>query len=417
MCHALLLAALLAGLRLGAGSVPTAKPEDAGVSSQRLERIGEAMQRHIGAANISGAVTLVSRNGKIVHFEAHGLMEIETKKPMVRDAVFRLASMSKPVTGVAVLMLVEEGKIRLSDPLSRFIPEFKDAKVAVVRDSGRPSAPNAEAEFYTIPASREITIRDLLTHTSGLLSGGPGARQAQRIAPRRPDDTLATYIPRLAGVPLDFQPGSQWNYSPGAAFDTLGRVVEIASGLSFDQFLKQRIFDPLGMKDTGFVLSEAASARRVTLYRRSPDGLRRPDNPNPLASATYFSGAGGLSSTAEDYLQFAQMLVNGGQLNGVRLLGPRTVELMDSNHVGDMFNGKLGRPAAGMGFGLSVAVIQDPVQAGLRLSKGSFGWDGAFGTQVWVDPKEKLVSILMIQTQVGQVQRDFENAVMQALID
>jgi len=404
-------------LSLTAGSIPTAKPEDVGLSSQRLERIGESIQRHMDAADISGAVTLVARNGRIAHFEAHGLMDIENKKPMAKDAIFRLASMSKPVTGVAILMLVEEGKIRLSDPVSRFIPEFKDPKVVVLKDPARPLPPNGDPDFYTIPAAREITIRDLLTHTSGFVSGGPGARQANKIAPRNPDDTLATYIPRLAAVPLDFQPGSQWTYSPGAAFDTLGRVVEVVSGLTFDQFLKQRIFDPLGMKNTAFAQPEPNASRRVTLYRKTSTGLVKPENPNIPVSSTYFSGAGGLSSTAEDYLQFAQMLVNGGQLNGKRLLGPRTVELMASNHVGDMFNGKLGRPARGMGFGLSVAVIQDAVAAGLRVSNGSFGWDGAFGTQVWIDPKEKMVTILMIQTQIGQVQRDFENAVMQAIID
>ncbi len=407
----------LAALSLHAGSVPAGKPEDAGFSPQRLQRIHESIQRHIDDGDISGAVTLVSRNGRIVHFEAHGLMDIDGKKAMQKDAIFRLASMSKPVTGVAILMLVEEGKVRLSDPVSKFIPEFKDVKVAVAKENSRPLPPNTDPEFYTIPASREITIRDLLTHTSGLLSGGLGARQAPKIAPRGPGDTLADYIPRLAAVPLDFQPGSQWNYSPGAAFDTLGRVVEIVSGLSFDQYLKQRIFEPLGMKDMAFAQPNEKAARRVTLYRKTPKGLERSENQNMLSSASYFSGAGGLSGTAEDYLQFAQMLVNGGQLNGKRLLGTRTVELISSNHVGEMFNGKLGRPARGMGFGLSVAVIQDAVQAGLRVSNGSFGWDGAFGTQVWIDPKEKMVSILMIQTQVSQVQRDFENAVMQAIVD
>lgn len=402
-----------------AGSVPSAKPEDVGMSAQRLERIRQSIQRHIDARDISGAVTLVARRGKIAHFEAHGLMDIESKKPMAKDAIFRMASMSKVVTGVATLMLVEEGKIRLSDPVSKFIPEFKDLKVAVAKEARPvpPGQPVPEPEYYVVPANREVTIRDLLTHTSGLVSGGIGSRQAQKLAPRKPEDRLSDYIPRLAAVPLDFQPGSQWNYSGLAGFDTLGRVVEVVSGMSYDQFLKQNIFDPLGMKDTAFFQPEEKQPRRVTLYRRTPDGLQKNDNQNLLVSSTYFSGAGGLMSTAEDYLQFAQMLVNGGVLNGKRFLGPRTVELMASNHVGDMFNGKLGRPAHGMGFGLSVCVIQDAVAAGLRLSNGSFGWDGAFGTQVWIDPKEKMVSLVMLQTQVGQVQRDFENAVMQAIIE
>ncbi|MBS1874227.1 MAG: beta-lactamase family protein [Acidobacteria bacterium] len=414
----LLFIAVFAGA-LFAGAIPSAKPEDAGMSSERLARIGDSIRRHVEAGDISGAVTMVSRRGRITHFEAHGLMDIESKKPMASNAIFRMASMSKPVTGVAILMLIEEGKIRPSDPVSKFIPEFKDMKVVVAKE-GRPAQPGQtvpEPQFYLAPANREITIRDLLTHTSGLVSGGIGARQAAKLAPRGPNDTLADYIPRLAGVPLDFQPGTQWAYSGLAAFDTLGRVVEVVSGLAYDQFLKQRIFDPLGMKDTGFWQPEEKLARRVTLYRRTPQGLMKAENQNLLASAKYFSGAGGLMSTAEDYLQFAQMLVNGGVLNGKRLLSPRTVEWMASNHVGDMFNGKAGRPAHGMGFGLSVCVIEDAVAAGLRLSNGSFGWDGAFGTQVWIDPKEKMVSLLMIQTQVAEVQRDFENAVMQAIVE
>ena len=197
----------------------------------------------------------------------------------------------------------------------------------------------------------------------------------------------------------------------------LSRIVEIVSGQTYDQFLKTRIFEPLGMKDTAFWPSESARQRLVTLYRRTPNGLEKAPNQDALISRTYFSGASALSSTAEDYLQFAQMLVNGGALNGKRILGPKTVELMAANHVGEMFNGKLGRPAHGMGFGFLVAVVQDSVAAGLRLTNGSFGWDGAFGTQVWVDPKEKMVTLVMIQTQVPQVQRDFENAVMQALVD
>jgi CubicO group peptidase (beta-lactamase class C family) len=404
-----------------AGSVPAAKPEEVGMSSERLQRIHASIQRHIDARDISGAVTVVARRGKIAHFEAHGQMDREAGKPMAKDAIFRLASMSKPVTGVAVLMLVEDGLIRLSDPVSKFIPEFKDVKVSVVKDAPRPpaalGAPPADPDYYAIPAAREITVRDLMTHTSGLVSGGISGRLQAKLAPRSPADTLAAYIPKLAGIPLDFQPGSQWAYSGLAGIDTLGRIVEIVSGQTFDQFLKQRLFDPLGMKDTGFVVPEANAARRVVLYRKTPNGLEKSENQNMLSSATYFSGAGGLSSTAEDYLQFAQMLVNGGQWNGKRFLGPRTVELMDSNHVGDMFNGKLGRPAHGMGFGLTVAVIEDPVAAGLRLSKGAFGWDGAFGTQVWIEPKEKMVSIIMIQTQVSQVQRDFENAVFQAIVE
>ncbi len=414
---------LLAAAPLAAGTVPAAKPEEVGLSGERLVRIREAVARHIDAGNVSGAVTLVARRGRIAHFEAHGLSDIESKRPMAKDTIFRLASMTKPITAVAVLMLVEEGKIRLNDPVSRWIPELKDAKVAVARQTGRamPAATPGQLprnpEYYVIPANREVTVQDMLTHTSGLVSGGIGARLAETIAPRKPEDTLASYIPRLAAVPLDFQPGSEWAYSGLAAPDMLGRVVEIASGLTFDQFLKQRLFDPLGMKDTFFYPPEPARPRLVTLYQRTPNGLQKHPNQETLMSKTYFSGGGGLLSTAEDYLQFAQMLTNGGQLNGRRYLSPRTVELMAANHVGDMFNGKLGRPARGMGFGFLVDVILDNVASGMRLANGTFGWDGAFGTIFWADPKDQIVRILLMQTQTPQLQRDFENAVMQAIID
>jgi CubicO group peptidase (beta-lactamase class C family) len=412
--------------------VPTTpKPEEVGFSSERLQRVHDAVQRHIDAKELSGVVTLVARRGRVAHFEAQGLMDIESKKPMPKDGIFRLASMSKPITGAAVMMLIEEGKIRLTDPVSRFIPEFKNLnKVAVPKPGaqpggagGRGGAPGAGGrggaapEFDTVSASREITIRDLLTHTSGLLSGGLGNSVANTLAPRAPADTLATYIPRLAAVPLDFQPGTLWRYSGQAGFEVLSRVVEVASGLTFDQFLKQRIFDPLGMKDTGFSPTGDGSSRLVTMYRRANGGLERVENQNQNVSSVYFSGAGGIMTTAADYLQFAQMLLNGGQLNGRRFLGPKTVELMTSNHTGDMVNGQFGRPARGMGFGLSVQMVLDPVAADLRVGPGTFGWAGAYGCNVNIDPKENMVSIIMMQTATGPLQRDFENAVWQAIVE
>ncbi|HEY3442966.1 MAG TPA: serine hydrolase domain-containing protein [Paludibaculum sp.] len=398
----------LAAAALG-GGVPPAKPETAGMSSERLVRIHDAVQRHIDAGAITGAVTVVARKGHIVHFEAHGLMDAESKRPMEKGAIFRIASMSKPVTAVAVLMLVEEGKLRLTDPVSRFLPEFKRMQVAVPRPVKAPG----DEPFYTVPAERDLTIRDLLTHTSGLMSW-----QSQIPAPKlEPTATLATYVPQFARVPLDFQPGTQWSYSGRGGPDLLSRIVEIVTGQTYYDFLRARLFAPLGMNDTFFYPPADRRPRMVTLYQRSANGLTRAPNQDGFSLPNYHSGAGGLMSTAEDYLQFAQMLANGGELNGKRILSPRTVELMASNHVGDMFNGKLGRPAHGMGFGLLVAVIQDPVAAGLRLSKGTFGWDGAYGTQTWVDPKESMVSIIMMQTQTPALQRDFENAVMQAIVE
>ena len=424
-----LLALLIAPLTMAL--VPTTtKPEEVGLSSERLQRVREAMQRHIDAKTVSGVVTLVARKGKIAFFEAQGLMDIEGKKPMPKDGIFRLASMSKPITGAAVMMLVEEGKIRLSDPVSRFIPEFKNLnKVAVPKPGaqaggrggpgagGPPAAGGrgaAPPEFDTISASREITIKDLLTHGSGLMSGGLGNSAGPQ---RGPTENLATYIPKLASVPLDFQPGTLWRYSGLAGFDVLSRVVEVASGLTFEQFLKQRLFDPLGMKDTGFYPPPGAESRLVTLYARQGGELVRSQNQDQGVSKVYFSGAGGMMSTAADYVQFAQMMLNGGQLDGKRYLSPRTVALMTTNHTGDMVNGQFGRPARGMGFGLSMQMVLDPVAADLRVGTGTFGWAGGTGVNVNMDPQEHMVTLFMVQTGGGGMPRDFENAVWQAIVE
>jgi len=397
-------------------AVVSAKPEEVGISSERLQRINQLVQRYMDAREITGAVTVVARRGKVAHFEAQGLMDVESNTPMRKDAIFRMASMSKPVTGVAILTLVEEGRLRLTDPVSRFIPEFKSLQVAMAKPApaaGRGAAP----EIYTVPAAREITIRDLLTHTSGLESGGIGMREAVRIAPRRGTDSLATYIPRLSATPLDFQPGSFWRYSSLAGVETLGRVVEVVSGQPFDQFVKKKIFDPLDMRDTGFVVPADKRPRLVTLYNRRPNGLERTGTPEWLDTTTLFSGGGGLYSTAADYMQFAEMLMNGGAWNGVRILGPRTIDLMASNHVGQLYQeeGTLGVP--GMGFGLTVEVVLDPIRANTRRSAGSFGWGGAFGTHFWVDRKEQLIGLLMIQEPVFAMRPEFENAVMQAIVE
>ena len=406
--------ALLAVATAGA-QVPAGAPEDVGLSAKRLQRIGEMIRRAIDTDQVSGAVTVVARRGQVAHFEAHGLMDIEADAPMRKDTIFPIASMTKPVTGVAILMLVEEGKVRLSDPVSRFIPEFRDTKVAMPRSS----AAGQQDGIYTVPAKREITVQDLITHTSGLVSGGAGSEAASRIAPRKLTGTVADWAAALGAAPLDFQPGSRWAYSGLAGIDTLGRIVEVASGLTFDEFLWQRIFDPLGMKDTAFNVPDESMPRVVTLYRRTPDGLEHRPVPEWVATRTLHGGGGGLWSTAEDYLQFAQMLVNKGELNGTRLLGSRTVDLMASNHVGDLYAqaGRTGgRP--GKGFGLTVDVVLDAVVArDDHRSTGSFGWSGAFGTTFWVDAKEELTAILMVQTPGGPLRADFQNAVMQAIVD
>jgi CubicO group peptidase (beta-lactamase class C family) len=398
-------------------AVPTARPEEVGLSAERLGRVAELVQRHIAAGSFTGAVTLVARNGRIAHHEAYGLMDLDAKTPMAKDGIFRIMSMTKPVIGVATLMMLEEGKVRLQDPVSRFIPEWRDMTVAVpqpappgARGGGPgPSGPPPDPRYYTVPVEREVQIRDLLTHTSGVVSG-PMSNAANRAVAAGPTETLADYIPRLGKVPLEFQPGSRWAYSAAAGFDVLSRVVEVASGMSIDRFVKERIFDPLGMKDTTYV-PPTGNPRLVTLYSRTPDGLRAVPNPG-FMNGVYFSGGGGLLSTAEDYAQFALMLVNGGELNGRRLLSPRLVELMGSLFIPDTLPG---RPR-GEGYGLSVRVVNDPVARNSFLSEGSFGWSGAFGTHFWVDRKDRLIAIAMTQTSNQEFLRDFENMVMQAVV-
>jgi len=404
-----------------AKDLPTTRPEKVGMSSERLERINEIMQRHIDEGTITAAVTAIARRGKIVHFQAHGLFDVEKGTPMRKDAIFSMMSSSKPVTGVAVLMLIEEGKIRLTDPVHKFIPEFKNMMVAVPKP-GRPAPPpgprrpgDPKPEVDLVSAHRDITIKDLLTHTSGLLSGGLGSAMAE--VRRNPGDTLADYIPRLGAVPLDFQPGTQWRYSATAGIDTLGRIVEIVSGQSFDVFLRKRIFEPLGMKDTCFSLPDDSKERLLPLYRKNDEGnweKRRMER--FLSTRAYFAGSSGLFSTAHDYLMFEQMLVNKGELNGMRLLGPKTVELMSSDFLGDILD-SADNQWQGRGFGLSVRVLLDSVKAGNGRTNGSFGWGGAFGTVSWTDPEEEMAAVLMLHQPVRQVQSDFEFAIRQAIIE
>jgi len=387
--------------------------EAVGMSSERLKRIHATLQRKIDAGEISGAVTAVARRGQLVNYEAHGYENALTKTPMPLDGIFRMASSSKPIAGVALLMMIEEGKVRLLDPISRYIPEFRDAKVAVPR-AGEPAmrAPGAPPrKVDLVAAHRPITVLDLATHTSGLLSLG-----TDMTAPTRtPEDTLASYIPRLGAVPLDFQPGTQWTYSPGAGVDTLGRIVEIASGQDLDTFMRERIFEPLGMTDTYFNVPAAKQSRLLPLQRKV-DGQWQV-TPNPSNQAThYFSGAGGLHSTCRDYLLVEQMLENRGDLNGKRLLGSRTVELMGANQVGDLYKSPLG-DQRGQGFGITVRVVTDWAISDTGRSNGAFGWAGAFGTMSWNDRAEEIAAVIVLQQFDLEVQDDFEKSIRQAIID
>jgi CubicO group peptidase (beta-lactamase class C family) len=408
--------ALVLGMASSA-SAPIVRPEDVGLSSERLTRVTELMQRAIDAKTFSGAVTLVARNGRIAHFEAQGLMDLESKKPMQKDTIFRIMSMTKPVVGVAVMMLVEEGKLRLTDPVSRFIPELQSLKVTVLNTDGVPPPGNAIAAplpTRVVDAERPITIRDLLTHTSGLMSGGASAAHASQVSIGA-GEPLAVVMPRLKNVPLDFQPGTRWAYSAQYGFDVLARIVEVASGMPFDRFTRQRITDPLGMKDS-FFYPATGNPRIATLYQSANGQLRRQPE-GAFVNGAYFSGGGGLFSTAEDYLQFALMLMNGGQHEGRRLLSARTVALMASAFVPDTLPG--GR--AGEAWGLSMRVITDPALRNTYLSKGSFGWSGAYNTHFFIDPEEQLVGIYMTQSAFletrAQMREDFETAVMQSIVE
>ena len=411
---ALLLATIAYSL-VWADEIPTAKAEDVGMSTQRLMRINTVMQRHIDAGNIQGAVTMVARRGKLVHFATHGLMDVDKSRPMEEDAIFLMASSTKPLLGVAVMMMMEEGLLRPEDPVSKYIPEFADMQVAVLKepadeDISPYSVRGSDVpEHRLVPAYREITIHDLLTHTSGLASGGLGTAVSNR-TPRRQGATLASQAPLYAAYTLDFQPGSRWAYSPGTGLDVAARIVEIVSGKPFDEFISERILQPLGMENTYFEVPPEKQGNRVVIHGRD---LSRFNRRGPV---TYFSASGGLSSTAEDYLRFEQMFVNGGELFGNRLLSPRSIRMLASNQIGDLYK-SFSRTQEGMGFGYTVAVVLDPIAAKSRRSAGAFGWGGAFGTQSWTDPEEELTAVIMLQQPYGPAQYDFGNAVQQAIIE
>ena len=416
--------AMVAGVALGAsglGAAPAvSKAEDVGMSAERLKRIHPMIQSHIDARDFSGAVTVIARKGKVVHFESHGMADVEAHKAMTNDTLFRLASMTKPVTAVSILMLVEEGKLVLSDPVSKFVPEYKNPKVAVWNLPGDP----AGAGLHLVPAAREITVRDLLTHTSGLANAfeGPAGEYVRR-ANLPTGGSLDERVKRMGKLPLNFQPGTQWEYSPSTGFDTLGRIVEILSGMSLDQFFKTRVFDPLGMKDTFFLVPADRRADVTVPYQKNETGLVRPPVSAPATGVEptpqYFSGAGGLTGSAADYLRFSQMLLNGGQLDGVRLLGRKTVELMTSDAIGplDLGNYAGDQVLKGYGFGLGVRVRRSTGDNGWMGSAGDFGWAGALGTYFWIDPKEQLVGIVMIQTRNTKLRMEYPNLVYQAISD
>ena len=401
-CHVTILLSLLCVCSGTLPAVAQMGPGQAGFSPDRLERIGELMQERIDAHWFPGAVSLVARNGQVVHLEAQGLMDIESERPMQTDAVFRIMSMTKPVAAVAVLMMVEEGKMRLTDPISRFIPELGGLSVGA--DAGTSAA--------TRGIAYDVTLRDLLTHTAGFMTRAGTGQPAVSIGP---DDSLADVLPRLEGVALDFTPGTMWAYSGQYGFDAVVRAVEVASGIPFDRFAAQRIFGPLGMGDTFFAPPDD-HPRMASLYRSTGSELV-PQADLPFVNGHYFSGGGGLFSTAEDYLRFATMLLNGGDFDGKRLLGRKSVELLHEAFIPSSLPGRV----PGEGYGLGVRVVTDRAARNTLLSDGSYGWSGAFNTHFFIDPQENVVGIFMTQSAFlatrQQLRDDFETAVMQALVD
>ena len=409
---------LLALPLLAADGLPVATPESAGVSSERLKRLDAVMDEYVRDRKIAGAVTYLARHGKIVQQRAYGMQDVESGRRMDTGTLFRIASQSKAVTSVAVMMLVEEGKVRLGDPVARFIPSFRYTTVVAPGPAGAP--PGA------VPAKRAITIRDLLTHTAGISYGTNAAEARYKAAGTHmwyladKDEPLAAVIDRLAQLPFDSQPGEKFVY--GFNTDILGRVVEVAGGMPLDEFFAKRIFAPLQMQDTFFFVPRDRAARLATVYglgedgriRRAPDKGREGQGEYVEGPRKCFAGGAGLVSTAADYGRFLQMLLNGGELGGVRLLSPAAVRAMISNQTGSLFTQE------GMGFGLGFSIVEDIGKTGRLASQGEFGWGGAYFTTYWVAPAEGLVALMMTQlipATGSDVQDKFRTLVYQSLVE
>jgi CubicO group peptidase (beta-lactamase class C family) len=377
-----------------------AAPESVGMSSERLKRLDGVMRDYADTGRIGGTVTAILRGGKVVNHSAAGWLDRESQTPMRTDAIFRAASMSKAVTSVAVVMLLEEGKLLLTDPVWKYIPSFRETTVAVPPPPGTPGT----GRFGVVPAKRAITIRDLLTHTAGIsygLAPSPAAEQYKAAGVQGwyfadKNEPIAAVIDRLAKLPFDAQPGERYIY--GFNTDILGVVVEKVSGEALDVFFKTRIFDPLKMNDTSFFLPPEKKNRLAVVYAATADGrlVRASDGPDGQGDyvdgpRACFSGGAGLLTTASDYARLLQMLLNGGELDGVRLLSPLSVELMTSNHVGTLYQD------GNSGFGLGFEIVVTPGRAGRPAGPGSYGWGGAYHSRYLVDPREQMVAVFFSQ--------------------
>ena len=373
--------------------LPKAKPEEVGLSSKRLERINVLMDRYVEENKISGAVTLVARHGRTAHLEAHGKMSIEDNKPMQTDTIFRIASMTKALTSVAAMMLYEEGYFLLTDPVSNVIPEFKELKVLVPAPNSYEHA--AASGYAIVPAKRAMTVRHLLNHTSGLTSTlwqRPHINEMYRTT-LGGERTMGEMVKKLATLPLHHHPGDAFEY--GQSTNVLGYYIEIVSGMTLAEFFQQRICEPLGLDDTFFYVPDDKTGRVATLYKPETDSSLTPGRTGNRGSQTYFSGAGGLFSTIDDYARFLQMLLNGGELDNVRLLSRKSVELMTTNSIGKLYSTwpQLHGDKFGLGFGIRTERGRfDDIE-----SIGTYSWGGIFNTIFYVDPKEDMVCIFMNQ--------------------
>ena len=391
--------------------LPQAVPEDVGMSSPRLERIAPAMQRWVDDETIPGALTMIARKGRVVHFEKFGMRNIAAEKPMELDTIFRIYSMTKPIVAVAAMLLYEEGHFQLDAPVSEWIPAFKDMKVYT------------EGGADIVDAKREISIKHLLTHTSGLIyewgEDDHPIYERLRESYGGPFD-FESWTTKLGKIPLFYHPGERWYYGDNPS--VLCRLIEVVSGMSFADFLETRIFNPLGMNDTGFTIPEEKADRHMAIYGPSEDGriqaIESPYDHFANEPLSFIPSAIGLQSTAADYLRFCQMLLNGGELDGERLLGRKTVELIRMNHIPDDYQ----TYDLGNGFGLGFAVVRDVAESHILGSLGSFSWGGIANTYFWIDPVEDLIGILMTQL-IGDVGfhqlflRKFQALTYQAVID
>ena len=399
-------------------------PEQVGLSEQRLQRIRPWIQRYIDAGKLPGAQVLVARHGKVAFFDCFGQQNVDTKQALTPDTIFRIYSMSKPITSVATMMLYEQGLFQLDSPLSDFIPEFADMQVYL---SGEGDVIKTEA------AKHPVTIRQLLTHTSGLTYGFVNETPVSKLYREHKTDfnkfngSLSEVVSRLAKLPLVCHPGSEWNY--GVSTDVLGRLVEVVSGQSFDRFLQDNIFEPLAMTDTAFHVAENKRERFAALYMHTEKAdmhlVETADETSYSEAATTFSGGGGLASTTQDYFRFTEMLRNKGELDGVRLLGRKTVEYMTCNHLpgGLVAMGQASfneTTFEGIGFGLGFSVTLDPTKAQVMGSAGEYAWGGAASTAFWIDPLEDMTVIFMTQllpSSTYPLRRELRVLTYQALID